>query len=818
MKRIRLFMLLIFLMTLILPVRAEEDRLSVTVPKGKVKGFIGTQFTVEAPDDGILEITIGEGENTWRRIRTEVSPGENIIAWDGLGENREVLRNGQYTVNFSLSLTNGREYTYTGEVMVKGTAAGLKYALPSCDILYTDGSERWFMEYCLAGSGTFVMEVRDGDETVYSIAVPVRDDKCHARNWDGTDLNGQPLAPGTYTVICRSEDFPEDTVRSELTVRETCETDPMTVTGNIMPDRTMTDNEIWQLMMMPSVVSTEGILGHQEVYDRPSKEGKILGTLHGQSQGVEVLEIREDGWTLVRAWTHEDGVQVTGYVPSDKLTVVRPNGRYGLLVDKREQTLTLYKNGEAVATIPVSTGLVTKEKLIRETAAGTFLTDEHEGGFSSEGYHYDYPLRYDGGNLLHQIGYTMKKQRKVFSDQVVHLGEKASHGCVRLPMEPDPENGLNAYWFWTHLPFRTRVIILDDPQERTAEAALYANATVTDRLALRLMTTQSGAPEEAYIPGEEETEIILTIGGDAVLGTRKEWRKDEDAFPAYILKYGYDYPFSGLKDLFENDDMTFINLECALKNNDEGEKTGKLYRFRGPTEYTEILKKCSIEQVNIANNHYVDYQEKGKVSTKNALRDAGIPFSGYSQLYVWEVKGHKIGFAGVREQIYNQRPEIIAEETRKLRDLGCEVVIYSCHWGTEYSPEHNEKQIEMASACAYAGVDIVIGTHPHVVQGVDRVGDTVVLWSLGNLCFGGTKELTTYDATLAQLGLIFDENGYKGVNLSLIPVQTSGRAAEGINDYRPVTAEGEDRERILQLIRSDSAYDPTGDRFYPTKK
>mgnify|MGYP003318289570 CR=1 FL=1 len=113
-----------------------------------------------------------------------------------------------------------------------------------------------------------------------------------------------------------------------------------------------------------------------------------------------------------------------------------------------------------------------------------------------------------------------------------------------------------------------------------------------------------------------------------------------------------------------------------------------------------------------------------------------------------------------------------AFDFKKLREAGCEAVIYSCHWGTEYSPLHNEKQIEMASACASAGVDIVIGTHPHVVQGVDRIGDTVVLWSLGNLCFGGTKELSVYDATLASLGLVFDEDGYKGVNLTMIPILT----------------------------------------------
>lgn len=805
---------LLTVLFLFLPVKAEEDGLILTVQKGTVKGFAGTQFAVESPAEGTLDITIGEGENTWRRIRTEVTPGQNEICWDGLGENREVLRNGEYEVTAVLTVVDGPEYTASGKVTVKGTAAGLRYALPSSDILYPDGSEKWFLEYSLAGPGTFVTEVRSGDSVVYSAFLKVKDDACYYRNWDGTDQNGRPLDPGTYTLVCRSAAFPDDEVISTLTVPEAYESVSVTLTGRVMPKREMTDAEIWKIMMMPSVVSTEGKLGHLNVYDRPSKDGKVIGTLHGQSQGMEVLGLREDGWTLVRAWTHEDGVQVTGYVPEDKLTVVRPNGRYGILVDKREQTLTLYQSGEAVAVIPVSTGLVAKNKLIRETAAGTFLTDEHEAGFTSEGFQYDYPLRYDGGNLLHQIGYQMKKQRKVFTAQTGTLGEKASHGCIRVPMEADPENGLNMYWLWTHIPFRTRVIVLDDPQERKADAALYAGENVSDRLALDLTTTLSEPPGKRYEPADGETEIVITAGGDAALATRKQWMNDEDAFPAYVRKYGYAYPFSGLKEIFDGDDMTFINLECVLQNNGEGEKIGKMYRFRGPTEYTEILKACSVEQVNIANNHFVDFQEKGKVSTKNALRNAGIPFSGYSQIYVWEINGHKIGFGGIREQIYNQFPDMIAEETKKLREAGCEVVIYSCHWGTEYSPLHNEKQIEMASACASAGVDIVIGTHPHVVQGVDRIGDTVVLWSLGNLCFGGTKELSVYDATLASLGLVFDEDGYKGVNLTMIPILTSSRAAERINDYRPVPAEGEDCERILQLIRDDSAYDPTGNVWY----
>ena len=797
-------------------VRAEE--LTVT-PEFKVaRGFAGNRITLEVPCAGTLETVLERGNTRWMKRTETVTAGKITVVWDGLGDHREVLPNGTYTLKVTLTGADGLTYTADHSVTVRGTDAGLRYALPSMDTLYTDGSEKWFMEYCLAANGTFTMEVRKDGETVYSKSTSAKKDQCGFFNWNGKDLNGQLLAPGIYILACRSEAFPEDEICSVLTVKASRTVELTTgVTGAVMPEREDSVAEIWAAMMKPSVVVDEGKLGHQDVYDRPSKDGKVLGTLHGQTQCLEVTETRgtgEDGWSLIRAWEHEDGAQVLGWVPSDKLTVAMPNGRYGLLVDKKEQTLTLFEAGQVVTVLPVSTGLVAQDALIRETAAGVFLTEKHEGGFSSGGFRYDYPLRYDGGNMLHRVGWETVKKLEDFTQETERLGQKASHGCVRLPQEAEDGSGINAYWLWTHLPYHTRVIILDDPGERTAEALRITGKKITDKTALLQVPSLSEAPEPGHVTGENETEIILTAGGDAVLATRKEWRNQEDAFPAVVERYGWEYPFSGLKDLFATDDMTLVNLECVLQDSMEGEKIGKMYRFRGSTQYTEILKAGSVEQVNIANNHYVDFQEIGKRSTRRALEAAGIPYSGYTRLYVWEKDGHKIGFAGVRETIWNQRHSIIAEETKKLRDMGCEVVIYSCHWGTEYEPRHNETQMEMVLDCVKAGVDIVIGTHPHVVQGVDRVGDTVVLWSLGNLCFGGTLDMTTFDAALARIGLIFDEKGYIGANVTMIPVLTSSRAAEGVNDYHPVIAEGEDWDRIMGKILEDSFRDVRGTVFY----
>ena len=121
-------------------------------------------------------------------------------------------------------------------------------------------------------------------------------------------------------------------------------------------------------------------------------------------------------------------------------------------------------------------------------------------------------------------------------------------------------------------------------------------------------------------------------------------------------------------------------------------------------------------------------------------------------------------------------PEIIARDIADLKEQGAEFVIYQCHWGTEYEENHNALQEAMARACARAGADLVIGHHPHVVQGLDWIGDMPVVYSLGNLMFGGTIRLTTYDAMLAQASFYPDREENR-VELRLIPIQTSSSAA-----------------------------------------
>ena len=794
---------LCLLLLLLAPVMALADELGLSAG-GSVVGFAENTITVTAPFDGELTLRVEDSLNVYRTMTVRVEAGQNKLTWDGLGDNEQRLPTGKSTLTATLAADDGREATGELGIKVDKPKQAVIFALSSADCLYLDHADEWTVELKMVRSGKLTVAFYRADDLSTPLATKRKDistTKVFEYAWDGK-IDGAKVAPGAYLLRFYAEETPSYARDVLVTVQEKKPSAAIGLTGTILPERGMTDADIWKLMMQPSVVLDVKNTTDYEVRSEPGKKaGKVLGTVHGQSQGVSLLEITADGYAKIGAWNHEDGSYMEGYVEAGKLKLVEPRREYGLLLDKRDQTLTVFQRGERIATMPISTGLVAKNNMIRETAAGAFLLQEHMADFSNKGYTYSYVIRYDGGNLLHQVGYQTKSDRSDFTNQSGLLGIKASHGCVRTPASPC--DGVNAYWLWTHLPAGTRLFILDDEEQRAWEAQAVAG---------KVTNVTPTAPQAL---AEGETELVLTVGGDAVLGTRESWWKDELSLPGYLAANGMAYPFSGLQDIFAGDDMTFVNLECVLKADSTGENKDKEYRFRGLPDYTQILWDGSIEQVNIANNHYIDYGTRGRDETRQALTDAGMPFSGYGYTYVWEQDGHQIGFAGCRETTYKSDKEVIRRDVAALRRAGCDVIIYSCHWGTEYRATHNDLQEEMAREAMLAGVDIIVGTHPHVVQGMGTAGNTVVLWSLGNLMFGGTHDMKTFDATLAQIRLRFKGDEYVGCTVGYIPILTSSAAPA--NDFHPVVAEGQDKARILEKIQTDSAFPLTDAMYFPAR-
>lgn len=330
-------------------------------------------------------------------------------------------------------------------------------------------------------------------------------------------------------------------------------------------------------------------------------------------------------------------------------------------------------------------------------------------------------------------------------------------------------------------------------------------------LVLLLFAPVAAAEEDAPV---KQTSIVMTFGGDCVLGTRKTYETSPETFNTFILEKGYTWPFRGLVSLFEQDDLTSVNLEGVLQDSEDGYYP-KEFSFRGTTDYVNILTQSSIEHVNIANNHIGDYRKAGLESTLAALKGAQVAYSGSRNLYVYEKDGIKIGFGGCRETDYKESKSKVQKDLKELREMGCDAIVYMYHFGREYSPTHNKLQEGMADYAIKRGANIIIGTHPHCLQGVEERNGGLVLYSLGNLVFGGTLDMRTFDAVLARVEMKFENNTYLGANLHLIPVLTSGDSPR--NDFSPVLAKTEDYRRIMQLIQDDSPMPITADMWFPVK-
>ena len=311
--------------------------------------------------------------------------------------------------------------------------------------------------------------------------------------------------------------------------------------------------------------------------------------------------------------------------------------------------------------------------------------------------------------------------------------------------------------------------------------------------------------------------ITLTFTGDCTIGSEELRRTQEDSLHAYAEKYGYDYFFANFRDLFEADDATIINLECVFSDSANGEKTSKRYRFRGPADYTGILKAGSVEVAGLANNHTSDFGARGMESTQRALEDAGIGWARAMDYHILEKDGIRIAVFAMDYALSNTIGDRMRKKMAEMESSGevsATVVLF--HNGNEYDPKHNSVQESRGKAFVESGADVVVMHHSHVVQGLRILDNRSIFYSLGNFVFGGNREIksvfyprdggrepTSLYCLVVQAKLYFDDDGrYTGQQMILYPGYTSSAAP--VNNYQPLRITAEQAEAVLDAMQYDT--------------
>ena len=314
---------------------------------------------------------------------------------------------------------------------------------------------------------------------------------------------------------------------------------------------------------------------------------------------------------------------------------------------------------------------------------------------------------------------------------------------------------------------------------------------------------EHSVPEElGYRISEYSGTIRITFLGDCTLGGEEKKRGSQLGFVRRIRDNGMEFPMRYLSALTKTDDLSVANLEGVLTDR-ELKKEKKTYNFMGPTAYTEILTSAEIECVTLANNHSHDYGEAGYRDTKEALDQAGVAYFGTDCMAVWENEdGLLIGFTGAFFSISGNWGKAYTRQVECLKRIGCAAIITVMHAGEEYVYTPNAYQKRIAEKAAELGVSLLIGHHPHVVQGYDTVKNMPVVYSLGNCSFGGTTHAKDSDALVVQAELRFEESALTETILHCYPISiTSDRT---YNNYSPIFLTGDDAWRVLRKMEKST--------------
>ncbi len=316
---------------------------------------------------------------------------------------------------------------------------------------------------------------------------------------------------------------------------------------------------------------------------------------------------------------------------------------------------------------------------------------------------------------------------------------------------------------------------LQEAEERETEYVIPETAT-----------EETEQPETEITETEQATTMIFT--GDVLLQQTTLGRYQADGLSGILSE--------DLAETFRNADILMINEEFPFGVTGEP-APDKQFTFRTDPQYVSAFQEMGVDVVGLANNHVLDYGTPALLETFATLDGAGISYAGAgedlaraSALQVIEKNGKRFGFlaasrvwpsgswaAGPEHPgcFGTYDPARLLEAIRSAKEeQGCDFVTVFVHWGVERNTLPEDYQKSLAKQYAEAGADLVIGMHPHVLQGIEYIGDMPVFYSLGNFIFGSNSYQTAAVAVT-----VFQDNTKE---VTVIPCLADGgftRRAEG---------------------------------------
>lgn len=275
--------------------------------------------------------------------------------------------------------------------------------------------------------------------------------------------------------------------------------------------------------------------------------------------------------------------------------------------------------------------------------------------------------------------------------------------------------------------------------------------------------------DDILSPAEPTTEPPATVYSDIKIAFTGDILLADNLYAAYQDSGITGFISQKVADSLSSADVTFVNEEFPFSNRGTPEPN-KEYTYCVPPERAKVFKDMGVDIVSISNNHILDYGQDALADTFSTLDEYGIDYVGSGadlnrakQLITYEVNGKTIGFLAASRVVPNERwyalnesdnhsarPGVfttydstaLCEEISKAREI-CDFVIVYAHWGIERQEVAAEYQRNLAHNYIDAGANLVIGSHAHVMQGMEYYKDVPIVYGMGNFLFSNYYSRTT---------------------------------------------------------------------------
>jgi poly-gamma-glutamate synthesis protein (capsule biosynthesis protein) len=299
-------------------------------------------------------------------------------------------------------------------------------------------------------------------------------------------------------------------------------------------------------------------------------------------------------------------------------------------------------------------------------------------------------------------------------------------------------------------------------------------------------------------------EITVVAVGDTYPGGR--------AAP-FIKKYGYGYLFEPTREILKGADLVIANLEAPLTQS-EDILMDKKYILKADPKAAEGIKDASIDVVTLANNHIMDYGEAGLRDTKQALDRYGVLYTGAGENVkearkpaIYEADGVKIAvlaYSNTFPKVFYAKKgspgtapgyaKYVRRDVRAARSAA-DIVIVSFHWSADRLKIPKDYQVSLAHLAIESGAQLVVGHHPHVIQGVEVYKGGLIFYSLGNFIFGFYSSPDT-EGVIAEVEFETGTDGFKASSARIIPLDVDNTKVK----FQTTPLEGQRAEEKLEEI------------------